>query len=155
MTLNGKILLATVAALGLTATVSQAQIWYPRPGQRDDRGRYNRIDELAVRLERQTQALNREVDTHFRNTPAYRHLERDVDDLVRKADHIHRVAHNTRDRGHLREDVNEFERQLRHVDRLVHELPRRFGSIDRTAIAHIHRAIERVQDAVNDLQRAL
>src|SRR5262245_24215280 len=100
MTLTGKILLATVAALGLTAGVSQAQSWYASPV---DHGRSGRIDKLAARLERLTREFNQEVDTHYRNTPVYRHLEDDVDELVRLADHVHDVAHNSRDRRHLRD----------------------------------------------------
>src|SRR5262249_54641759 len=104
--------------------------------------------------EQQTREFNREVDTHYRNTPVYRHLENDVDDLVRLADHIHDVAHGTRERRHLRDDVNRFERQLQHVENIVDRLPRLCGA-DRTTVQHLRREIDRLEDAVNDLQRAL
>lgn len=80
------------------------------------------IDELAFKLERQTQDVNEELRRYFSATPYYRHLLSDVNQMAVLADHIHDVAHHGGDVRHLQHDVNELDELFHHVEEMIDQM---------------------------------
>jgi hypothetical protein len=109
---NGRTLTPITAVdlltVGVTAAATQARTgFYSR--------RPVRIDDLAHRLERSTRHLGAAIDSNCADFPGYGRLRREVDVMLREADHIHDVADLGGSRWHLRTDVDRFERQLDEV----------------------------------------
>ncbi|MCI0462534.1 MAG: hypothetical protein L0Z62_36755 [Gemmataceae bacterium] len=113
-----------VAGAGLFVTPQGAQAQSPQ-----------HIHRLALRLEKQAREVHREVHAHFRRTPQFRHLDRDVAGLERLAGHIHEVAHRG-SLAHLRADVRKMDRLFHHIEELVEEM-RDHRELDRRAYAHL------------------
>jgi hypothetical protein len=85
---------------------------------------YEHIHRLASRLERQTVEMHREVHAHFRGTPDYVHLDRDVAEMERLARHIHDVAHHRGSIRHLRADVERLDHLFHHIEDVIARLAR-------------------------------
>ena len=137
--------LATVTAVAAFLPTAQAQpIAVP----------YAHIDQLACRLEKQTQLLHREVDLHFKRTQLYAHLHTDIAQMERLARHIHDVALRRGSVAHLRTDVNQLDRLYHHVEDLVRALARD-PRIDLQTISHLARGMAQVEQTLHHLQEDL
>lgn len=112
---------------------------------------YHHIDMLALQLQRQTRALHREVDLHFRHTRQYRHLHEDVEQMEHLAEHIHDVAHRHGSVAHLRADVEKLDRLYHHVEELVHDLSHD-RRIDYRTIRHIRQEMAKIGDTLHHLR---
>jgi hypothetical protein len=112
---------------------------------------YHHIDMLALKLQRQTRELHREVDIHFRHTRLYRHLHSDVEEMEHLAEHIHDVAHAHGSVAHLRADVEKLDRLYHHVEELVHDLAHD-RRIDFRTIRHIEREMAAIGDTLHHLR---
>ena len=134
--------LLTAAGLGLVNT-STAQAYSPA-----------HVDRLARTLERQTAELHREVHLHFRPSPSYRHLDRDVAEMERLARHIHEVAHHHGGLGHVRRDVEQLDRLYHHVQDQVRTMAVTCR-LDRHALAHIQGALSDVGRTLHHLRADL
>lgn len=109
------------------------------------------IDRPAFRLQRQAQEMHREVQAHFRHTPAFRHLDRDVAALERLAGHVHEVAHRRGSGWHLRSDVDRLDRLYHHIEEQVDSLARYRGADYRT-VAHLRRALAEMGRTLHHLR---
>lgn len=112
---------------------------------------YVHVDQLAYRLQKQTQELHREVDIHFRNTPLYAHLHRDIVEMQKLAQHIHEVAHHEGDVNHLRLDVDKLDQLFHHIEALVGELARD-PRIDDQTIRHISQEMYQINQTLHHLR---
>lgn len=112
---------------------------------------YAHVDQLAYRLQKQTQELHREVDIHFRNTPLYAHLHRDIVEMQKLAQHIHEVAHHEGDILHLRADVEKLDQLYHHVETLVAQLARD-PRIDNQTIRHISQEMYQIGQTLHHLR---
>lgn len=135
--------LATLLGLGMFGSTGKAQSHVLR-----------HIDQLAVQLERDVEAMHDEVHAHFRNTPQFRHLDHDVAEMEKLARHIHDVVHQGASIRHLRHDVNELDRLFHHVEDLVHDLAwsRR---VDRRTIVHFQVSMQRIGRTLHHLRADL
>lgn len=149
---SGKFLMT--AALGLTIVgTSEAtaqyqgpyrpQVWVSR--------KHEQVDRLASRLEREARYLNRETDSRCNGAPDYRAFERQVDDIVRLADHIHDVAHRGQSLRHLRGDVERIDRLYHSTERLFERMVA-FRRLDRETVFHLRRALNAVERTTHDLR---
>jgi chemotaxis protein histidine kinase CheA len=115
---------------------------------------FDHIDRLAGKLEAQAKSLHQEVHEHFRHTPQYEHLDRDVRQIQRLADAIHdQVRRGTNARA-LRVEVRALDRVYRHVEELVDDLGRA-RAIDRQAYRHLKRELDRLGDTLGHLREDL
>jgi hypothetical protein len=112
------------------------------------------VDRLALQLQRQTRDLHREVHLHFRSTPQYRHLARDISEMDRLATHLHGVAHRQGSRTHLRADVDRLDRLFHHVEELVDEMAA-LRWIDRRALTHLRQSLVQVGRTLHHVQEDL
>ncbi len=136
----------TAAAVALTAMTFGGEASAQAPARH--------IDDVAFRLARQADEVLREVNTHFRRAPQYRHLASDVREMARLARHIHEVAHRGGSLRHLRSDVRDLDRLHHHAEDLVGEMAR-FGGIDRRALRHITGEMRQMHGLIVHLQRDL
>ena len=111
---------------------------------------HDHVDGLAVRLQREVQAVHREVDAHFRGSPQYRHLHRDVSELGRLASHLHDVAHRRGNVYHLRADVRRLDQLVHHAEELVDDMARG-GRLGGTTLDHLRRSLHQVSDTVHHM----
>ena len=104
-------LLTTTAALLMTFGLSAGSADAADP----------HIDDLAFTLRNQAgRALNEA--RYLRHFPDVQHLNEDLYEMYRLADHIHDVAHDgcaATDLPHLRSDVDELDELFHHVEELV------------------------------------
>jgi hypothetical protein len=115
---------------------------------------YDHIDSLAMKLQRQTQALHREVDMHFKNTRAYRHLHQDIEQMEQAARHIHEVAHGHGSVAHIRADVEKLDRLYHHMEEVIQDLSHD-RRIDGQTIRHLRREVAGVGDTLHHLREDL
>jgi hypothetical protein len=132
--------LIVAAGASLFAAPQSAQAQSPR-----------HIDRVARQLERQAREVHREVHAHFRRTPQFAHLDRDVSEMERLAHHIHDVAHRGGSLGHLRADVRKLDRLFHHVEELVEQM-RDFRDLDRRAYAHLREALRDIGRSLHHLR---
>jgi hypothetical protein len=137
----GTVITTAVAALVTTAGTAQADV-------------YQHLDSLAVKLQGQVRELHREVDLHFRNTTAYRHLHADMEQMERAAEHIHEVAHQRGSVTHLRADVERLDRLYHHMEGVIHDLAHD-RRIDRQTIRHLQREMAAVGDTLHHMREDL
>ncbi len=104
---------------GLTAVPAQA-------------GTRAHFDDLACQLERQAVSVRDELRRFYNRTPQYAQLYSDVNEIARRAGHIHQVAH-TGNLRHLRHDVNELDRLFHHVEGVVELMSRHHRTVYRTS----------------------
>jgi ATP phosphoribosyltransferase regulatory subunit HisZ len=109
------------------------------------------IDRLAVALEGQAEQLHAEVHAHFRPTPAYRHLDRDVAEMERLARHIHEVAHYGGSVRHLRTDVERYDRLYHHVEEVIADATLCRG-LDYRALVHFRSIMTRMGRTLHHLR---
>jgi hypothetical protein len=138
--------LAAMTTLSLTGA-ARAE---PAPAH----GRHDHVSRLASRLEREARYLNRETDSHFRSTPDYRQFERQVDDIVRMADHINDIARRGGSLGHLRADVSRLDRFYHWTERLFERMVAH-RRLDRETVVHLRRALNAVERTIHELRDAI
>lgn len=133
-----------VAAAGFTASTAQAE---------------NReIVSLAHELDRQATQIRREADSHFRQTGQYRHLVADANSLIRVAQHIDQLSHNTRGvtYRHFEADVDKAVEVLNHLHDVVDRMDSgRTGGHTHGNTAHLHTTLRDMNLTVQALQRAV
>ncbi len=115
---------------------------------------YYRIDSLALRMERQACVLRREVHAHFRPCPQFAHLDADVAQLERLAQHIHNLAHHRGCISHIRADVEQMDRLFHHIEDLVEGISRS-GAIHWREVAHLRMALNRLSFTLHALRNEL
>ena len=112
------------------------------------------IDEMAVLIQRQTRALQRET-VHYRYTPQYRKLVVCVNELQRLATHIHEVTHFEGNLDHLKVDLRELDREFHQIenlfDRAEVEAARGCSRI-RGNTAHVKRLLNAIENAIHHIQ---
>lgn len=133
-----------VAAAGFTASTAQAE---------------NReLVSLAHELDRQATQIRREADSHFRHTGQYRHLVADANSLIRVAQHIDELSHNSRrvTYRHFEADVDKAADLVKHLHELVDRMDSgRTGGHSHGNTAHVHRTLRDMSSTVRALQRAV
>ena len=136
-------LVATVMGMAIfgAANVAQAQS-------------HEHIHRLAVKLQRQTAEMHAEVHAHFRATPDYVHLDRDVAEMQRLARHIHEVAHRGGSVAHLRADVEQLDRQFHHIEGVINRLAATRQIGPRT-LSHFRGVMGDVSDTLHHLRSDL
>lgn len=159
------ILTAAVTIFGLSSA-AQAQYRHDLYGGRRpvvvvreravvDHGHYTfdrreRIDRLAVRLERDARTLLREANAHCNGLGSYEVFESRVKEIARLADHIHDVAHGGGNWSHIRNDAARldslFHQAERHFDNMAYR-----GRFDSHTINHVKSALNRVERSMHDL----
>ena len=82
---------------------------------------YRHIDELALTVERQARAIEREVAV-YRHTADYGHLLVDTRRLARLAEHMHEVAHNHGCVAHLESDLRQLDSAFHHLERTIEHI---------------------------------
>ena len=114
---------------------------------------YRQIDELAMRVQRQSTKLIYEFQMHFSRAPGYRHLMSDARDLHRLASHIHEVAHYRGRIRHLQSDLRQLDRSFHHLEDLVVDIKRNShcGQI-RGRIGHVRQLMNRMEDNIHRLR---
>ena len=115
---------------------------------------FHQIDRLAVQLQRQARELHREAHTHFRPTPQYQHLERDLSEIDRLAAHIHQLVDRRAGLDHVRAEVTKLDRLYHHAEEVIaglasyRQIDRRTLDHFRRDLAHVGRTIHQLEDAV-------
>lgn len=136
-------------ALGtMITTAVAALVTIPGSARADT---YDHMDMLALKLQKQTQALHREVDLHFKNTRSYRHLHEDIEQMEHLAAHIHELAHRHGSVAHLKADVDKLDRTFHHLEDVVRGLSRD-RRIDFQTIRHIRQEMAGINDTLHHLQ---
>ena len=115
---------------------------------------YDHVDELALKIQRQTRSLLRET-VHYRYTPEYRKIVSCTNELNRLATHIHDVSHFEGNLFHLKSD-------LRALDAEFHDLEALFDQVELNAsrgygtvigcTAHVKRLLDSIEDSIHCLQ---
>lgn len=85
---------------------------------------WNHMEELAHTLEQQSAEAAREIYRHFRHTPQFTHLYRDIYEMYQLAAHLEDVAHRRSGLTHLQHDVEELDELFHHVEELVAAMAR-------------------------------
>ncbi|MCA9216695.1 MAG: hypothetical protein KDB27_26680 [Planctomycetales bacterium] len=111
MALRKKIITAITATtlLGLAATSANA-------------ASYHHIDELALRIARNSTSLFREFRLHYRHVGEYAHLITDAREMRALASHTHEVAHHRGSLNHLAHDLGELDQAFHHLENLLDEI---------------------------------
>lgn len=112
---------------------------------------HGHIDRLAVRLQRETADMHAEVHAHFRRTPDYVHLDRDVAEMERLARHIHEVAHRGGSVAHLRADVEQLDRLFHHIEDVIDRLARTRQIGPRT-LSHFRGVMGNISETLHHLR---
>ncbi|MEZ6140194.1 MAG: hypothetical protein R3B84_06440 [Zavarzinella sp.] len=104
------------------------------------------IDRLALQLDRQARGVHAEVDAHFKNTPLYRHLHEDIEQMEALAGQIHELATRNADFRTMKVAVHDLDKLNSHISGLVDQL--RFHPCDQRAYIHL-------KSSVLDLDRTI
>jgi hypothetical protein len=112
---------------------------------------YQHIHRLALQLERQTAEMHREVHLHFRRTPDYVHLDRDVAEMERLARHIHDVVDQRGSVRHLRADVERLDHLFHHIEDVIGRLART-RQIGPQALSHFRGVMGEVGGTLHHLR---
>jgi chemotaxis protein histidine kinase CheA len=145
--MSTKLMTAAVTPLALT----MFSLFSASPARADD---FTHIHRLARFVDRQARELDEEVEANFRNTPQYRHLHRDTEEIEELAEHIHQLIDRGASIQHIRRDVQRLDRLVDHVEDLVRELGA-FRQIDRTAFFRLSRSAEQLERTIHRLREAL
>ena len=139
---------AIVAVMSLAAGTAQA-----RP--------FHRIEQVAKRLEDQSERLADKVFFRFRDTHEYRELSRKVSKMGRQAEDIQTDARDRR-RGALKTDVREFRQTLDRVRDLVDRIKdrrdrgrghgHRYGHHDNRDKHGVKQLLSRIEDNVDEIK---
>ena len=117
---------------------------------------YRHIDELAVKIQRQSVKLIHEFRSHYSRTPEFRHLIIDARQLHRLAQHVHELAHHRGSILHLQSDLRELDRSFHHLEEIVERIERnachyRAGHI-RGRTKHVRKIMNRMANNIHHLQ---
>lgn len=115
---------------------------------------WQHVDRLAVQLQRQTRQMHNEVHAHFRNTPYFRHLDQDVDQMEQLARHIHDLAHHGHNIHHLRRDVEKLDRLFHHIEGVVRTMTVT-GQLNFQTIRHFRGQLNAVENTLHHLRSDL
>lgn len=115
---------------------------------------YSHIDELALSIQRQSLAIEREC-RHYRHTPEYRHLVTDAREIHELAEHMHEVAHHPGSLAHLESDLRELDSEFHHLesvfDRVEREATHGHGHIH-GGTSHVRRLLNSMESSIHHLQ---
>ncbi len=112
---------------------------------------YRHLDELALRMQRQSRALASEFSKHYRHSPVYKHLRSDANSLARLATHIHDLAHRHGSLSHLKRDLSRIDSRFHHLESVVAQLE----SLANRGIGHTHGDVSHVWFAMHSLESTI
>ena len=109
--------------------------------------RYDELDRLAVRMERESRTLARELRRHSHGDVNLRTAAREVNTITREASHLHSIIHHGGSLAHIHRDVVALQEAVHHVEE--HLAPyRHFAAHVRTLDALVHA----MDDAIHHLE---
>ena len=129
---------------------------------------YRHIDELALRMQRQSREIYYELAERHTRLPGYGHLRSDAARLYRLAQHIHEVAHRRGSVRHLQDDLRDADRLFHHMGELLERrvrhahghrctdlhcgcrAPRPSGRL-RSLMRQLENTLHHLQDDIDDL----
>lgn len=132
--------MALLAALGfgIIAPVASADHYYS-------------VEDLAVKLKRESRLLSDEIRLHYRGSLEFGHLMADARELERLAIHVRRVAHYENASAHLSRDVSALDRSLHHMEELLAGSDRHRAVCTSRGCRHFHGDTRHVRRLVNDM----
>ena len=131
-------ILLTLTTLGILASQAKATS-------------YHHLDELALRMQRQSRRLASEFAEHYRHSPVYNHLRSDANSLARLAAHIHDLAHRRGSISHLKRDLDRIDSRFHHLESVV----ARLESLANRGIGHTHGDVSHVWSALHSLESTI
>ncbi len=115
---------------------------------------YNHINSLARRIHSKAKVLLNETK-HYRSTPSYVHMVRDVAELDQLACHLRDVAKNEGDLDHLASDIAEMDVLFHHIEELFDTTElcaRTYGrGFIKGHTAHVKRLLDSIEDSIHHI----
>ena len=112
----------------------------------------NNVVRLAHDIERIAKDLKKEFQSHYRGTREFRHLMTDVNDVIKKADHIDELAHNPRTSyQHIKKDLAELDKLAHHL----HAVVDRIDSGCTGNLNHVHAKLGNLNNTIHQMERAI
>lgn len=109
--------------------------------------RYDDLDRLAVRMEREARTLANELRRYSYGDLNLRTAAREVSDIIRDASHLHSIIHHGDSLEHVHRDVVALQEAVHHVDEHLAAYPH-FAAHVRTLDALMHA----MDDAIHHLE---
>lgn len=106
----------TIAPVTLTI-VSVLQLFAPNAQAAHRRD----IPDVAHALRDQAALVCHELNDHFRHTPQYRHLYKDVYEMYSLAGHVHKTTHRRAGLHHIKNDLRQLDKAFHHVEEVLAE----------------------------------
>ena len=133
-----------IAALALSATNADAQS-------------NRQVIKLAHSIQGISKDLKSEFRSHYTRSAAYNHLQKDVNQLISKANHIDELAHNPRTSyNHIKTDLAELDRLAHHIHDLVDDVDRgRYAGTVSGNTRHVHQKLSSLNNNIHSMQRAI
>lgn len=117
-------------------------------------GDYNHINSLARKIHTKSKALLKETK-HYRSTPNYVPMVRDVAELDQLACHLRDIAKNEGDLDHLAYDIAEIDAKFHNIEYLFDTTElcaRTYGrGFIKGHTAHVKRLLDSIEDAIHHI----
>lgn len=115
---------------------------------------YNHINSLARKIHTKSKVLLNETK-HYRSTPNYVRMVRDVAELDQLACHLRDIAKNEGDLDHLAHDIAEMDAKFHRIEHLFDTTELCASTYGRGFIkghtAHVKRLLDCIEDAIHHL----
>ncbi len=112
---------------------------------------YNHINSLARKIHNKSKVLLKETK-HYRSTPNYVRMVRDVAELDQLACHLRDIAKNEGDLDHLAYDIAKIDAKFHHIEYLFDTTELCASTYGRGFIkghtAHVKRLLDSIEDAI-------
>ena len=119
---------------------------------------YNRINSLARKIHNKSEILLKETK-HYRSTPNYPLMVREVAELDQLACHLRDIAKNEGDLDHLAYDIAEIDAKFFYIENLFDKTELCANTYGRGFIkghtAHVKRLLDSIEDAIHRIGKGI